>query len=51
MLATAVVLMVGIDITILTVYTVIEAIVGDLYSIRVQNKENPEDLIGVRQGC
>lgn len=47
MLSFGVALLVAIDVIILAVYTIVEYLHGDLRAIRVVNRENPEDLIGV----
>ena len=47
MLALGVLMLVSIDLFILVVYTVFEYLHGELEAVRVQNREHPEDVVGV----
>ena len=49
MLALGVMLLVAIDLIILIIYTGVEGSRGNLSAQRVPNRENPEDVSGVRE--
>ena len=46
-LALGVMILVFVDLTILKIYTLVERFQGNLSAIRVPNRENPRDELGV----